>query len=83
MIPGKSCENCPNGAICKGGWNMYPESFYWRSSELSDNFIKCILEDACLKGDENNKNGQCNDGYKGNLCNLCISGYSKGFDLAC
>lgn len=74
------CKDCPNDvAICDGGAEIYPLPGYWRSSNVSDNFMQCPNVNSCLGRNypENNLLGACSQGYRGIMCSDCMSGYSK------
>ncbi len=44
-----SCLLCDQKRMtCEGGDVVYPKAGYWRMNVLSDNFIKCPQDDACL-----------------------------------
>ncbi|TNV74981.1 hypothetical protein FGO68_gene13540 [Halteria grandinella] len=71
------CRKCPSlEAECFGGSAIFPKSGYWRSSNESDNFIKCLNPIACLGGSNSNAS-QCQEGYQGILFSDCALGYSK------
>lgn len=46
-----ACKTCPSNAFCYGRYMVAPHSGYWRSSNVSENFILCENIDACLGGD--------------------------------
>lgn len=75
------CKECPpkEKAVCDGGASIYPQPGYWRSSNISDNFMECRNGDACLgrNGEENNTLGACAKGYEGILCADCAIGFSR------
>lgn len=52
-----SCQTCPKDAVCYGKATVAPNPGYWRSSNTSDNFIKCPNIDVCLGGNEEYPNG--------------------------
>ncbi|TNV87911.1 hypothetical protein FGO68_gene12525 [Halteria grandinella] len=71
------CKKCPSlEAECIGGSIVYPLPGYWRSSNESEDFIKCLNPGACI-GRGLAINQQCLDGYQGVLCSDCAQGYSK------
>ena len=44
-----TCQSCPSDkAVCNGGSDIGPLLGYWRSSNLSENFIKCLSKNSCL-----------------------------------
>lgn len=63
---------------------MVPKSGYWRANKYTDFFVKCELTEICKDGrDPFSYTGNCEKGYKGNLCSSCEEGYSKTFDKRC
>ncbi|GMI08234.1 hypothetical protein TrVE_jg10447 [Triparma verrucosa] len=67
------------------------EKGFWRSSKKSHKLVKCFAEEACpqqkqvtdgedveeIGNSTIDKSGQCREGHKGVLCNVCKNGYSK------
>ena len=43
---GNICKECPSGAICKGGTNVYPKYKYWRFDWDSEKFYECPVLDT-------------------------------------
>ena len=44
-----NCVPCPTQeAYCEGGANIAPRPGYWRSSNISSDFIQCYNPSACL-----------------------------------
>jgi hypothetical protein len=44
-----TCKLCPRDvAICFGGSNIGPLPGYWRKSNYTEVFVKCINSKACL-----------------------------------
>ena len=81
-----NCETCPSDkALCYGGSNVGPAAGYWRKSNYTSNFIKCLNTNACLGmiAPENNPMGSCATGYQGILCADCQVGYSSSGDYEC
>ncbi|TNV88194.1 hypothetical protein FGO68_gene1286 [Halteria grandinella] len=71
------CKKCPiQEAECLGGSTIFPQAGYWRSSNYSDQFIKCLNPIACV-GKNIDIKQQCLEGYQGVLCSDCAQGYSK------
>ena len=63
------CSDCPNGAVCLGGSNVYPKPNYWRAEWDSDVLYYCPVLDICLGGeDTENPTGECEKGYRGRMC---------------
>ena len=78
-----SCKKCPADADCKGKMTVFPKAGKWRSSNISENFMKCPNEAACLGGDANHPQGKCLTGYQGFLCGDCAPDYSKTKQFEC
>ena len=57
------CKDCPENAICYGLNLITPVAGYWRSSNISINFIQCPNPAACLKGNMTLPTGLCSEGY--------------------
>lgn len=79
-----NCQECPDGAVCYGGFEMHPKAGYWRHDWQSDHFYECVIKDACLgspgypdETDEINWAGECETGYKGNICQVCEKDYYR------
>lgn len=63
-----ACKKCPSNAVCRGGAEIFVNTEYWRSSNLSDNIIYCHeSKDVCLGG----LNSECDDLFYGPLCRSC------------
>jgi len=43
----KSCDNCPDHAICRGGAEIDVNEGYWRASFISSNIHQCLYSPAC------------------------------------
>jgi hypothetical protein len=56
-----------------------PKAGYWRKSNYTSLFLKCLNEDACLGmiPPINDAMGTCATGYQGVLCADCKQGYQK------
>lgn len=81
---GANCEECPSNAKCLGGDKVYPEEGYWRASITSSKIFKCMYEYACAGGVETeSQQGDCEEGYKGNLCQSCDSDYVRSGSNEC
>jgi hypothetical protein len=83
--PGE-CKKCPTDqAICFGGSFIGPKPGYWRKSNSSFNFIKCVYPVACLgiTPPEYTLTGDCRYGYKGILCADCFAGFSRTGTFEC
>jgi hypothetical protein len=81
LEPSATCQECLPEAICYGNFTMVPRGGYWRTGPLSPTFYECPNKDACLGSpsppEELSLTGECEEGYYGNLCNGCLSGYSR------
>jgi len=81
LSPETSCQDCSAKAICYGNFTMVPRAGYWRSSVHSDTFWLCPYQPACVGSPAPPGNlsltGNCATGYYGNLCNGCLSGFSR------
>ena len=64
---------------------MGPLPGYWRSSNVSTDFVKCPYPQACLGmvAPDYNLQGSCKTGYLGILCTGCDVGYSRAFGFEC
>lgn len=73
------CQDCPKGAVCYGNYTMAPSPGYWRASANSDVFWACPRASACLGSLSTDISliGECAKGYYGNMCNGCVSGFSR------
>ncbi|CAG9330612.1 unnamed protein product [Blepharisma stoltei] len=81
------CLACPaHSATCYGNYTIVPQKGYWRSSNMSENFLACPKSSACL-GSPQPPNlsftGLCHEGYTGNLCQGCENGYSRTSTNTC
>ncbi|CAG9330610.1 unnamed protein product [Blepharisma stoltei] len=81
------CIPCPShSATCYGNYTIVPQKGYWRSSNMSENFLACPKSLACL-GSPQPPNlsftGLCHEGYTGNLCQACENGYSRTSTNTC
>jgi len=86
LDPSDSCQDCPTGAVCVGRAEMVPKSGYWRSKPTSDVFWECPNSDACLGSKMTglvSLTGECAEGYYGNMCNGCLSGFSRSSRTKC
>ena len=82
--PAISCQNCPVGGNCPGGWNLYPIAGYWKTSMYSEELYECPLAAACLGSlSEEDFVGSCADGYAGYKCFGCDVGYSRSGTNKC
>lgn len=82
--PSDSCISCPTGGNCTGGWTIYPIAGYWKPLANSTNVYACPLAAACLGSlNSTDYTGTCADGYTGNECLGCQTGYSRSGTKKC
>ncbi|CAG9326024.1 unnamed protein product [Blepharisma stoltei] len=74
-----ACIDCPSEAKCYGNYTMVPLPGYWRSSNMSSTFWACPKKSACEGSSKEHFSltGRCEEGYHGNMCQACYSGYSR------
>ena len=80
------CLPCNNDvSYCYGGSNIGPKAGYWRKSNKTDEFIKCLNEEACLgmQTNQSNPQGECLKGYQNTICADCAVDYSRTGDFDC
>ena len=61
-----SCQKCPTSqAVCNGGSDIGPLPGYWRSTNLTSTFIRCLRPSACLGmvQPQFDPQGSCGEGY--------------------
>jgi hypothetical protein len=63
------CTMCPVNANCSGRTDITPLAGFWHSSSYSTQIHRCPKKEVCLYG------GACAEGYEGNVCGSCASGY--------
>ncbi|KNC54757.1 uncharacterized protein AMSG_01608 [Thecamonas trahens ATCC 50062] len=70
---GTACAPCPTGAVCPGGFRLWPKPGYWTPSEDAGFVVPCAAPatERCVGG----KDATCGPGYTGQLCAGCASGY--------
>lgn len=90
-----TCQPCLSNYPfnCFGGLNLTLKSGYWRSADISTNFLKCPVSENCLGDsrtlDENTiylnyySSGKCNIGYTGPLCSVCSKDYGSVGNYLC
>jgi hypothetical protein len=76
---GADCNDCPIEAECPGGLRMWPKPGFWTPSEDALFVSPCPVYEACLGG----RYSACADGYTGDYCATCKSGYEKGSNGKC
>ncbi|KAJ5074406.1 hypothetical protein M0811_01036 [Anaeramoeba ignava] len=74
---GRSCAECPEGAICEDIGIEVPEAKYgyWHSADDPTTYFKCVPEQACPGGGVDSCNEEL--GYTGHVCADCIPGYYR------
>ncbi|CAG9330615.1 unnamed protein product [Blepharisma stoltei] len=81
------CIACPShSATCYGNYTIVPQKGYWRPHNMSDNFMECPKPSSCLGSPlppHLSFTGLCHEGYTGNLCQACASGYSRTSTNTC
>ena len=77
------CLRFMSEATCYGGSNTSPNYGFWRTGILSDKYIPCFVEAACLGGNVTQPLTMCATGYNGILCSQCDGGYFKSDDNKC
>jgi hypothetical protein len=85
-----NCAPCPDGADCTqpgSTWiNLKAQSGYWRSSNSSENFYRCLLSWQCTGGQATTGATGCADNRGGIMCAKCLPGYREetgGQCIAC
>lgn len=80
LDPVQPCNSCPAQATCLGGFEMVPLPGFWRPDPMKNLFLACPNPDACLgspSAESISLAGICAVGYRGNLCSVCMEGYSR------
>ena len=72
-------------SYCYGGSNIGPKAGYWRRSNTTDEFIKCLNQEACLgmQTSQSDPQGECLSGYQNTICADCAVDYSRTGDFDC
>ncbi|KNC54960.1 uncharacterized protein AMSG_10205 [Thecamonas trahens ATCC 50062] len=70
---GTACGPCPIGAICPGGYRLWPQPGYWTEAEDAGYVAACAspASERCAGG----KASGCGSGYRGRMCAQCDVGY--------
>jgi hypothetical protein len=73
------CARCPDGALCPGGWQLWPQAGYWVSDVSAVTALQCGFPatERCLGWDIANNSMHCGVGYDpaAPLCGACLSGW--------
>jgi hypothetical protein len=77
---GAACSFCNPGALCPGGFRLWPRAGYWAESESALAVIPCSPPFAtvrCPGWTQAGGSTQCGPGYLSGsyLCGVCASGY--------
>jgi len=86
LTPSQPCNSCPSFAICYGGFNLAPKAGYWRPDPSLNLIFQCRNHQACLGSPQDKTlslTGHCAEGYEGNLCAVCVRGYSLSGKSTC
>ena len=72
----EECQQCPKGAVCNGGDQLWTKSGYWRTGPLSSEIWQCPLAGACLAGTPTSTAADiCNEGFTSAQCGVCAEEY--------
>jgi hypothetical protein len=89
---GDDCQICPTGALCPGGYRIWPRPGYWTddfaSGTSASKLVSCRAPpfERCLGYNTSSDQSQCGPGYTGFACGACSYGYypnSAGACVAC
>uniref|UniRef100_A0A383V7R9 TNFR-Cys domain-containing protein n=1 Tax=Tetradesmus obliquus TaxID=3088 RepID=A0A383V7R9_TETOB len=94
----QTCDSCPAGAECPGGFSIVPLDGMWHSAPESRQVHRCPNPAAC----QGNRSAlaacaashtchdassytdlQCSAGYQGNLCGVCAPGHGLVRPFTC
>ncbi|KAL4456500.1 hypothetical protein ABPG74_000607 [Tetrahymena malaccensis] len=67
----KECKECPDSAVSCIGSNIQLKNGYWRENENTDNILYCNLNPLPCQPQLSTSKFNCNEGYKGPLCQCC------------
>eukprot|EP00698_Gefionella_okellyi_P002227 TRINITY_DN12046_c0_g1_i1.p1 TRINITY_DN12046_c0_g1~~TRINITY_DN12046_c0_g1_i1.p1 ORF type:complete len:963 (-),score=208.55 TRINITY_DN12046_c0_g1_i1:1442-4165(-) len=76
---GLACRNCPAGAVCPGGFRVWPIAGFWSNGETDPTVSACVPAAACLGG----RFASCATGYEGAICAQCSSQFFRSRDYTC
>eukprot|EP01006_Ploeotia_vitrea_P055683 TRINITY_DN68023_c0_g2_i3.p1 TRINITY_DN68023_c0_g2~~TRINITY_DN68023_c0_g2_i3.p1 ORF type:complete len:1569 (+),score=598.02 TRINITY_DN68023_c0_g2_i3:697-4707(+) len=80
---GLDCLPCPEGAICPGGYRIWPLPGYWIPTETSppSRLVKC--EVPFLARCSGGRSSECGTGYTGEFCSDCSVDHFKVAGFLC
>ncbi|EAR88661.2 transmembrane protein, putative (macronuclear) [Tetrahymena thermophila SB210] len=67
----KECKECPDSAASCKGSNIQLKRGYWRENENTDNILYCSLNPLPCQPQLSTSKFNCDEGYKGPLCQSC------------
>eukprot|EP00163_Fabomonas_tropica_P010568 TRINITY_DN2073_c0_g2_i4.p1 TRINITY_DN2073_c0_g2~~TRINITY_DN2073_c0_g2_i4.p1 ORF type:complete len:5484 (-),score=1034.41 TRINITY_DN2073_c0_g2_i4:293-16744(-) len=76
---GADCKPCPEGAVCPGGYRLWPKPGFWAPTEGSGFVYKCTPAEACIGG----QSAECAPGYQGEFCGQCQPGFYRANGAEC
>eukprot|EP01113_Clastostelium_recurvatum_P013808 TRINITY_DN1740_c0_g1_i2.p1 TRINITY_DN1740_c0_g1~~TRINITY_DN1740_c0_g1_i2.p1 ORF type:complete len:1635 (-),score=381.18 TRINITY_DN1740_c0_g1_i2:49-4791(-) len=68
-----TCMACPNGAICPGGFRVWPKPGFWNPNEHTPP-TACIPAEACPG---HFQTPRCSPGYAGDYCASCADSFYR------
>eukprot|EP00163_Fabomonas_tropica_P020199 TRINITY_DN3556_c0_g1_i2.p1 TRINITY_DN3556_c0_g1~~TRINITY_DN3556_c0_g1_i2.p1 ORF type:complete len:1274 (+),score=87.86 TRINITY_DN3556_c0_g1_i2:1380-5201(+) len=75
---GAECRPCPEGAICPGGFRMWPQPGWWNTDEFEGRVYRCPPPYfQCIGG----RLSPCLEGYQGRVCGTCSDNYYRDGSL--
>lgn len=84
---GDDCQNCPEGAICPGGYTVLVRRGFYVSAVNRLPVIKCAppAEERCLGWNASANRVQCGEGYRPGSyrCQSCEEGFFAAADGSC
>jgi hypothetical protein len=84
---GESCSPCPPGALCPGGFRMWPQPGFFATSEAAGVVQACAppSEDRCVGWDVSADSTVCGPSYRPDSvgCHSCADGYYGELDGSC
>jgi len=84
---GDYCQQCPQHALCPGGWRARPLQSYWSASERSTDIALCPPPSAtrCKGYSDALGSVECGASYRAGspLCQACAQGFYEQLDTTC